>query len=304
MNTATQHTKGLSRRKWLMALGALIAWPVGAASNKAPALMLANLYRAAIDLDAYWVSEKFDGVRGYWDGEQLLTRGGTVVQAPAWFTAGWPHHALDGELWSGRGQFETTVSTVRSQTPDDAAWRKLRFMVFDLPQNPDTFDQRLAAIGAAVQKINQPWVQAVVQTKAPNHAALSARLKTIVRQGGEGLMLHRGSSLYQGVRSDDLLKLKLFEDAEAKVVGQVAGKGKYQGQLGSLLVETSEGQRFKIGSGLSDALRRSPPPIGSWVTYRYRGTHESGLPRFATFLRIRKDADLNGTTEISTPSQR
>jgi DNA ligase 1 len=278
--------------------------PAGADTAKPPALMLANLYRTAIDLDAYWVSEKYDGVRGYWDGERLLTRGGTTVQAPAWFTAGWPAHALDGELWAGHGRFESAASTVRSQTPDEAAWREMRYMVFDLPQHPGTFSQRIPALEAAVSKIGQPWVQAVAQAKVKDHAQLGAQLKATVRQGGEGLMLHRGDSTYQGLRNDDLLKLKLFEDAEAQVVQHLPGKGKYQGELGALLVQTPSGKRFKLGSGLTDAMRRSPPPVGSWVTYRFRGTHDSGLPRFATFLRVREDAALNGLPDLKGPPLR
>ena len=115
----------------------------------------------------------------------------------------------------------------------------------------------------------------------------------MVREGGEGLMLHRGDSPYRGVRSDDLIKLKTHDDAEAQVVGHLAGKGKYAGMAGTLLVQTPQGQRFKLGSGLSDALRRQPPPVGAWVTYRYRGLNDSGLPRFATFLRVRDDMVLN-----------
>ena len=60
--------------------------------------------------------------------------------------------------------------------------------------------------------------------------------------------------------------------------------------MGALLVETRDGQRFRLGSGFSDAQRAAPPPVGSWVTYRYRGLHAgSGLPRFATFVRVRAD---------------
>ena len=255
--------------------------------------MLANLYRAGIDLNAYWVSEKYDGVRGYWDGQQLLTRGGNPIQAPAWFTSGWPEDALDGELWAGRGRFEFAVSTVRTETPDEAAWREMRFMVFDLPAHGGTFDQRITALQATVKRIAQPWVQAVEQMHMASHHALRQALEKVVKGGGEGLMLHRGDSFYQGLRSDDLLKLKLFEDAEAQVIEHLPGNGKYLGMLGSLLVKTADGRVFKLGSGLSDAMRLSPPALGTWVTYRYRGTHESGLPRFATFLRIRSDAALN-----------
>ena len=79
---------------------------VRAADFAPPPVMLANVYRADTKLADYWVSEKLDGVRGYWDGEKLMTRGGERIVAPGWFTAGWSNVPLDGELWVGRGKFE------------------------------------------------------------------------------------------------------------------------------------------------------------------------------------------------------
>lgn len=260
----------------------------------APALMLAKTYHPGIDLRDFWVSEKLDGVRGRWDGQRLVTRGGQVIAAPTWFTAGWPTVPLDGELWGGRGQFESTVSTVRQLQPDDAAWQRIRFMVFDLPTHPGVFTERLQAGATLVESLNRPWVQLVPQTRGTSHAALMKRLDEVVRGGGEGLMLHRGDALYRTQRSEDLLKVKTHEDAEARVTGYEAGRGRHVGRTGALWVETPEGQRFRIGSGLSDAERKNPPPIGSWITYRFRGRHESGLPRFATFVRLRADAPLQG----------
>ena len=120
-----------------------------------------------------------------------------------------------------------------------------------------------------------------------DHAALMERLDSIVRAGGEGLMLHRDGSDYRAGRSDDLLKVKPYLDAEARVVAQLPGKGKYAGMLGALLVEDKEGRRFRIGTGFSDAERRSPPPIGSLVTFKYQERTDKGIPRFASFLRLR-----------------
>ena len=263
------------------------AWAQRAAAPP-PALLLAGRYRPGIALADYWVSEKYDGVRGHWDGRQLRTRGGAPIAAPAWFTAGWPATPLDGELWAGRGGFEQAQSTVARQQPDDADWRRLRYMVFDLPAAPGAFDERLPALRAAVAAIGQPWVVAVPQRRVASDAELQALLASVVRGGGEGLMLHRGASLYRAGRGDDLLKLKPFDDAEARVLAHLAGRGKHAGRLGALWVETPEGQRFALGTGFSDAQRATPPPVGSWVTYRYRGLHEgSGLPRFASFLRVR-----------------
>ncbi len=274
---------------------ALAAWGIFAAlfplltHAAPPALLLAQVYRPGMALQDYWVSEKYDGVRGYWDGHTLRTRGGETVNAPAWFTAGWPTTALDGELWAGRGQFAQAQSIVRRDNAGDSAWQAMRFMVFDLPAHAGSFDQRLPALQAAVAHIGQPWVQAVPQQRVPSDAALQALLQSTVRAGGEGLMLHRGASLYRAGRSDDLIKLKTHDDTEARVVGHLPGKGKHAGRLGALLVEMPNGQRFKLGTGLSDAQRSHPPPMGSWVTYRFRGQHASGLPRFASFVRVRED---------------
>lgn len=263
------------------------AWAVGA-----PGVTLANVYVVGRDPAGYYVSEKLDGVRGYWDGRQLLTRGGTVVQAPAWFTAGWPTYPLDGELWAGHGRFAEAVSTVRSETPDDAAWHRMRYMLFDLPAHPGPFSERVAALKTAVAAINQPWVQMIPQQPATTAAALKAQLREVEKSGGEGLVLHRADANYQAGRSDDLLKYKPYLDAEARVVRQIPGKGKYAGMMGALELETESGRRFKLGTGFSDQDRRQPPPIGCWVSYRYRDITSKGLPRFASFLRVRLDRDL------------
>ena len=262
--------------------------------SPAPSLMLANVYRDGTILADYWVSEKYDGVRGYWDGQALWTRGGERVAAPTWFTAGWPKEPMDGELWAGHGQFARAVSTVRQQTPNDAAWRTLRFMVFDLPAHGGTFTERIPALNGLVSRIDQLWVQAVPQSKVASPQALRSLLDKTVKNGGEGLMLHRGASLYKGLRSDDLLKLKTHEDSEAQVVAHLPGQGKHAGSLGALLVEipAADGkpaQRFKLGTGFSDVQRQNPPAIGARVTYRFRGLNDSGIPRFASFMRVRED---------------
>jgi DNA ligase-1 len=280
----------------LLASAGLASLPPALAQGR-PALMLANVYHPGVVLADYWVSEKYDGVRGFWDGEKLLTRGGEQVMAPAWFTAGWPKTPMDGELWAGRGRFQKAVSTVRQQIPGattDADWRGMRFMVFDLPAQAGPFNDRIAPLNELVARIAQPWVVAVAQYKVADHAALQAQLKKTVKLGGEGLMLHRGDALYKGLRNDDLLKVKTHEDTEARVVAHLPGKGKYAGKLGALLVEMpAEGgkpaRRFKLGTGLSDAQRQNPPAIGSLVTYRFRGLNDSGIPRFASFMRVRED---------------
>jgi DNA ligase-1 len=257
------------------------------AENKIPKLQLANRYHDQIDISNYWVSEKFDGVRGYWDGTQMMSRQGNIIQTPIWFVAALPKTPLDGELWIGRGQFDQLSGIIRRHRINEADWRLVKYLIFDLPANEQIFDLRIEAIKSIVKKVNHNHILSVVQFKLDNHKVLLETLDRIVKNKGEGLMLHRGSSLYHSSRSDDLLKLKQYNEAEARVIEHYEGKGKYAGLLGSLLVETNDHRQFKLGTGFSDLERANPPPIGSIITYRYFGLTQNGIPRFASFMRIR-----------------
>lgn len=263
------------------------------ATEHTPPLMHGEVYDGDehVDFTRYWVSEKLDGVRAYWNGEHLLTRAGNVIAAPGWFTKDWPSTPMDGELWGGRGTFERTSGIVRSARPRDEDWRTLEFRVFDLPAAPGTFDERLSSLNALIKAAGIEWLAPVAQERVRSAKELRAKLERVETSGGEGLMLRRGDSLYVAGRTDDLLKYKSYEDAEAKVIGYVSGNGKYDGMTGALLVESSDGRRFKIGSGLTDAERREPPAIGRWITYAYNGLTESGLPRFARYLRVRHEVE-------------
>ena len=254
-----------------------------------PGLALANVYREGVDVTRYWVSEKLDGVRARWDGAVLRSRRGNRFHAPPWFVEGFPDVPLDGELWAGRGTFERLSGTVRRAVPDDRAWRGVRFLVFDLPAYPADFNGRLRRLQELLANRRSPYLGLVEQFRVADHAALMAALDRVVAAGGEGLMLHDGNARYRAGRTDDLLKLKRYDDAEAVVVAHLPGRGRFAGLLGSLLVETPDGRRFRLGSGFSVEERRRPPPVGATVTYKYFGLTRNGIPRFASFLRIRPD---------------
>lgn len=276
-------------RNALILLCALCCHLPAAEVRRDGAVSLANIYRGDIDLSHYWVSEKLDGVRARWDGEALYSRGGNRFSAPAWFVDGFPAEALDGELWMGRGTFDALSGAVRRKTPDAAAWRGIRYMVFDLPGLAAPFDERLRRMREMFAKPAASHIALVEQFRVASEAELMATLEEVVADGGEGLMLRDGRSFHRAGRGDDLLKLKTYEDAEAVVVAHLPGKGKYAGLLGSLLVEMPDGRRFRLGTGFSDAMRRDPPPVGATVTYKYTGTTVNGIPRFASFLRVRDE---------------
>lgn len=256
----------------------------------APDVLLANVYGDHLDPRLYLASEKFDGVRALWDGRTLRFRSGRPVNAPAAFTAALPPVPLDGELWLARGRFDALSGTVRTDVPDPTAWQQVHYQVFELPGAAGSFAQRAQRIREVVQQAAMAQLHAVEQHPITDRAVLNARLANVLARGGEGLVLHRADAPYQTGRSDVLVKLKPHLDSEALVLAHLPGKGKYAGQTGALWVRTPEGREFAIGSGLADAQRLAPPPIGSHVSYRYRDLTSTGLPRFATFVRMHDSA--------------
>jgi DNA ligase 1 len=263
--------------------------PAAVSAETAPALILAEVYRNGIDPAGYWVSEKLDGVRAYWDGQRLYFRSGRPVHAPDWFVRDFPAQPMDGELWLGRGTFERLSGIVRKAEPIDAEWREVRYMLFELPDASGSFTERKDVLRQLVARTAIPWLQAVEQFRIDDRKALRAKLNEVVAGGGEGLMLHRADAGYSAGRGDDLLKLKPYLDREARVIAHLAGEGRHTGRLGALLVEDADGRRFRIGTGFSDAQRENPPVVGSTITYRYRGLTAKGLPRFPSYLRVREE---------------
>lgn len=260
--------------------------PLSAPDTSPVALMHARHWQADLGPSEFLVSEKLDGVRAFWDGQRLRFRSGRLIAAPAWFLAALPATPLDGELWLGRGRFDDTSAAVRRQVPDDTEWRALHYMVFDLPGESGPFRDRAARAHELLAQAGVLWLQAVAQTSAADARQLDDRLRQVVGEGAEGLMLHRASALWAPGRSESLRKLKPVPDEEARIVGYVPGKGRHAGRVGALLMALPGGQQFALGTGLSDALRASPPPLGTLVTYRYRARTATGLPRFASFLRV------------------
>jgi DNA ligase-1 len=257
------------------------------AATQAPPLLLAERWDGAIDPAGWWLSEKLDGVRAYWDGKQFLSRLRNLFHAPDWFTAGLPAVALDGELWLGRRQFQRAVSIARRQDRSDH-WKELAYVVFDAPALDQGFETRLQFVNDCLRQHQPQHARAHEHVLCQGIDHLRQELVRLEALGGEGLMLRRAGSRYEGGRSATLLKVKSFHDAEARVLGHQEGAGRHKGRLGALLVELEDGTRFAVGTGFSDAERANPPPVGSLITFRYQELTEAGVPRFPSFVGVRE----------------
>lgn len=260
-------------------------------SHKPLQVQLAKVYEqhSANTISDYLVSEKYDGVRAIWTGEQLLTRNGNLIHAPGWFTAPLPDVWLDGELWTQPQDFSALSSIVRTETPNNDRWSGVSYMVFDMPDAQLPFAQRYTNYSSLIKELNVPHIKAVKQQYFHSNHALSQHLQVRVEHGAEGLMLHLAAAYHQPGRSNALLKLKPYFDDEAVVIAHLPGQGKYTAMLGALRVRNKHGIEFSVGSGFSDNERANPPPVGSMITYKYHGYTNHGVPRFASFLRVRED---------------
>ena len=249
--------------------------------------MLAQTYDPARDDPSGWyMSEKLDGIRCYWDGETMYTRNGNQIYAPKEWKQNLPCIALDGELWSGRDQFQSIVSTVRRHEPESQKWKNIQFMVFDAPLVKGNFRARVAHADKAIKVLSKTPAQLVAQQICKGNDHLLKTVEEVVGKNGEGVMIKDPTSLYQQNRSYSLLKVKKFDDAEAKVIGHQRGTGRCSGMCGALLVTEKDGTKFKIGSGFTDLQRRKPPSVGSVVTFKFQGRSKAGIPRFPIFMRI------------------
>lgn len=253
-----------------------------------PSVVNAINYDQSLNINEYYVSEKLDGIRAIWTGEQLVTRSGRVINAPDWFTHSLPSIMVEGELWAGRQQFSKVQNTVLDLMPDNEAWQEIHFNLFDAPGHLGTFDQRYEFLKRYCQSLAMRHIQCVEQFTVSSHKELDDYLERITADNAEGLMLKLKHEVYHPGRNHSLIKVKIVQDMEGLVVGYKEGKGKYQGKMGALLIELRDGARFYVGSGFSDIERTNPPKIGTTITFKHNGWTVNGLPRFARFFRVRE----------------
>lgn len=277
--------------------------PAPAPAAPAPAgkleVLLAHSWDGVQDVSGWLMSEKLDGVRAYWDGEQFRSRLGNTFATPDWYRANMPRTHLDGELWMGRGRFQETSGHVR-RMDRGPQWTGITYQVFDAPVVPGGFEDRYSELGL----LGLPSHCKVLEhAKCPDVETLKMVLAEVEAQGGEGLMLREPGSLYVRGQSMSLLKVKRFYDTEAVVTGTQPGKGRHKGAVGALMVHVPRditlrvGKKsctllastpFEVGTGLSDAQRRPGAiRVGSTITVRFQELSNEGVPRFPSLVGVR-----------------
>ena len=256
------------------------------------------------NVGGWLASEKLDGVRAYWDGRNLLSRNGKILAAPEGWSVHFPPFALDGELYTARGEFEKIQSTVMDKTPSVTAWSEIKFHIFDVPEASGGLLERLSELEKFILQKPQAGqnLKIIKQVKVKDNAEFEAFAEAVITKGGEGAVVREPNVPYERKRSKNALKYKKIKDAECEVIAVNKGSGKYEKFVGSLTCkalggkddkeragEPKEGTTFKIGSGLSDKNRQDPPKIGSIITYKFQNLTANGKPRFPIFLRVRED---------------
>lgn len=247
-----------------------------------PQLLLLKAYNDE-NVTGWYMSEKLDGIRAYWDGKQLLSRNGHTIYAPKYFTKDLPSFELDGELWSKRGEFEYISSVVRDKNPSEG-WKDITYNIFEVPNTQGNLIQRLLH----VKPFESRYLNIIKQIKIKDALHVKKFYKKVLSEGGEGIVVRDGEASYINKRTSKALKIKPFKDAECRVKAYQKGKGKYLNQMGALVCELKGGKNIKIGSGFSNQERKNPPPIGSLITFKYQGFTKNGVPRFPVYLRERK----------------
>ena len=175
-----------------------------------------------------------DGVRAYWNGEQLISRQGKVISCledVKWFERLPTNVELDGELWMGHGTTHENIIKVLNTKSGD--WSQIGYYIFDVPSNRGTYEDRIAEM-KALKSTLPLQVHVVENIRCSGEEHLMEYLDSVVAAEGEGVILRKPNTTYEAGYTTSILKVKVvqaiissenqkFEDTEVKVVAVVEG---------------------------------------------------------------------------------
>lgn len=243
-----------------------------------------STYEDSIDISNWYMSEKLDGIRAYWDGKELFSKNKNKIFAPSWFTKDFPPFPLDGELWTKRGDFENIQSIVLSKQ-ESKDWENITYNIFEIPNANGNFKTRLHFLENYLKKNPNRYIKIIPQIVCKDKNHLNKFLKELLKNGAEGVIIKNPNLSYETGRTNNSLKVKEFLDDEGKVIAHNFNK---DGSFKSLKIELKNKTIFNLGGGFKKEDRLNPPKIGQFVTFKYYGLTKNGKPKFASFLRVRE----------------
>jgi len=263
--------------------------------------MLANKYKEKKHKVTFpcFVQPKLDGFRMLkeGDGNKAWTRGGKphtpkCIEHLMWDTG---KLMIDGELMLPHMPvLQETARAAKKFRPEVSP--TLRYYVYDVVEPTLPFSERYALLCAAVS--GSPENVVLVDTiEVKNEEELFEAHADFTSQGFEGTIIRTDGAGYEiGHRSDTLLKLKDFQDAEFKIVAVTEGKGIYVGKA-IFVCETKKGVQFNAAfkgsmEQRAEFYKNRKKLIGKWATIRYSVLQESGKPQFPRVVAIREEGEF------------
>ena len=208
----------------------------------------------------------------------------------------YPNVILDGELYNHdlRNDFETIISLVRRQKPDDIDMLESREMVqfhcYDIIGLSNfKYEYRKSFINKHVKE--SYCVKRVPTTYIACEWDAEEMHRVNLECGFEGSIL-RTNDVYKCGRSWNLRKFKDFHDTEATLTSWVEGKGKRKGTIGKFMAIDADGNEFGIPvMDKFDYLQKNFKKMQSWVgktaTFTYFERTKAGSYRHPLFKCIR-----------------
>jgi ATP-dependent DNA ligase len=270
--------------------------------------MLAEKYLESSDKLVWpvYVQPKLDGHRALHDGRSFTTRGGQEHKNHVWKALRFNTYGLvyDGELMlapdapcckglSKVERFQLSASVVKNEDSELVRW--LRYYVYDCydagePGAP--FSVRLHKLTTTLG-LGYDGIVIVPTLRAYDDAQVQELYQRLLRGGYEGAMIRSGldEGYTPGHRSDQLQKLKEFQDAEFVIVGVKEGKGKFRGTA-IFEVEMPNGSTCDVTPTGSLNFRQTlwvnrHQLVGAPLTVRFEGYTKDGKLRFPRGLGIR-----------------
>jgi len=204
--------------------------------------------------ERFFLQRKLDGVRAIAAADGIWSRSGRRItscphierELKEIFDAN-SDLILDGELYHHdlRSDLISIISAVNRQ----AACNRnhippIQSHIFDIPSLVTPFSHRMAILDriTAADRRPQSIVQVVETTAGSSRHELDRQLKTALSNGYEGVMIRTDTPM--SGRSDNLIKLKPFDDDEFEVIGFNEVRGNLSGFAQRAILRLSDGRTF------------------------------------------------------------